>query len=287
MNTAMAGRSILRDVAWLTVALGLMTEVAVRSAPALAQSGESVACRQWFDRVFASTDQAAMPAHLKLVFEDVPDTPTRGRSWRGTPYRLGDKTYSHGIAFNSTKHILVRLGKPAERFVAEVGLENNDDTQRGATLGNGSVTFHVLVDGKEVFTSPVRRLKDGALPLDVPLRAAQEFEIRVKDGGDGRGWDQALWAEAVVTLQDGTTLRLQDMPWAESVGDNPYGFSFLYDGRPSASSLKDWRRQTREQSLDAQRTRREVRTATQPPGWRSAPRRSSSATSPPWNGWCL
>jgi len=222
------------------------------------QPGELLASRQWADRVFASTEKAAAPAFLKLIFEDVPDGITRGRSWRGTPYQLGEKTYSHGIAFNSTKHILVHLGQPAGRFMAEVGLENNDDTQRGATMGNGSVTFHVLVDGKAVFTSPERRLKDGALPLDVSLNGAPEFEIRVKDGGDGRGWDQALWAEATVTLQEGTKLRLQDLPWADSLGDNPHGFSFSYGGQPSGTLVTNWLRQVREQSLDARRTRREV-----------------------------
>ena len=242
----------------LKVAVLFATIIVAGPALAPAQTGEFLACRQWSDRVLGASPAATNAACLKLLFEDAPDAITRGRSWRGTPYQLGEKTYSHGIAFNSTKHILVRVGSPAERFVADVGLENNDDTRSGATLGNGSVTFHVLVGGKEVFTSPVLRLKDGALPLDVPLHGADEFEIRVKDGGDGRGWDQALWAEAVVTLRDGTKLRLQDLPWAESLEINPCGFSFLYQGRPSATLLGDWPRQTRQQPLDSRRTSREI-----------------------------
>ena len=51
----------------------------------------------------------------------------------------------HGI-------FLATLGRPAERFVADVGFENNDDTQHGAAIGNGSVTLHALVEGNEVFT---------------------------------------------------------------------------------------------------------------------------------------
>ena len=151
-----------------------------------------------------------------------------------------------------------KLGKPAQRFLADIGLENNDDTQRGATMGNGSVTFHVLVGGKEVFASPVRRIQDGPLSLDIPLHGAREFEIRVKDGGDGRGWDQALWAEATVLLQDGTNLRLQDLPWAQTVDYNPYGFSFLYGGSPSTSQLSQWTRQLREDTRRTSRLRREL-----------------------------
>jgi alpha-galactosidase len=219
--------------------------------------GEFSACQSWSDRVFSGRQQTEAGPSLKLLYEDVPDGVTRGRSWRGTPYQLGVKTYSHGIAFNSTKHIRVQIGKPAQRFRAEVGLENNDDTQRGESLGQGSVTFHVLVGGQEVFTSPVRRRKDGPMPLDIALQGAREFEIRVKDGGDGRGWDQALWAEAVVSLEDGTSLRLQDMPWADDAL-NPDGFSFLYGGTNSTTLAVHWAREVSEHKLDAQRTRREL-----------------------------
>jgi alpha-galactosidase len=222
------------------------------------QPGELQAVRRWADRVFAVADQPASEPQFKLLYEDVADGVTRGKSWRGTPYQLGEKQYTHGLAFNSTKHLLVQLGQPAARFVADVGLENNDDTRRGAGVGQGSVTFHVLVGGREVFTSPVRRLKDGALSLDVPLAGAREFEIRVKDGGDGRGWDQAVWAEAVVLLQDGTRLRLQDLPWADGPGMNPFGLSFQYQGTNGATLLTNWPRQARQRTLDAQRALREV-----------------------------
>ena len=194
------------------------------------QPGEFLACKNWADGVFSAGGEAGTGAFLKLLYEDVADGVARGHSWRGTPFQLGDKTYTNGLAFNSTKHILVHLGKPARRFTADIGLENNDDTRRGEIQGQGSVTFHVLVGGKEVFASPVRRRKDGALPLDVPLEGAREFEIRVKDGGDGRGWDQALWAEATVLLEDGSIVSLHALPWE----GNPFGFSFQYDGASSA-----------------------------------------------------
>jgi alpha-galactosidase len=190
--------------------------------------------------------QARLPdrPHLKVLYEDAADGVGRSQSWRGTPFQLGNKTYTHGLAFNSTKHLRVYLGAPGERFTAEIGLENNDDTQRGAEQGRGSVVFHVLVGGKEAFASPVLRLKDGGRLLDLPLAGAREFEIRVTDGGDGRGWDQALWAEASVKLADGRSVRLQDLPMDDAFGRVPSGtappFSFLYDGRPSADLLKNW-----------------------------------------------
>lgn len=243
---------------WLPCAAVTFLLAATPARGVVPQPAEFDACRRWVEQAFGAASKPPVAACLKLLHEDAPDAMTRGRSWRGTPYMLGEKAYAHGIAFNSTKHILVRLGRPGESFRAEVGLENNDDTRRGAAIGCGSVTFHVLAGGKEVFTSPVRRLKDGAQPLEVPLRGAEEFEIRVKDGGDGRGWDQALWAEASVTLRDGSRVRLQDLPWADDVEENARGFSFVFQGVPSATSLAQWNRVHRELPSDAQRGRQEV-----------------------------
>lgn len=220
--------------------------IGARARAVSAQPDELLAARSWADRVFAVAEKAPVAADLKVLYEDVADNITRGRSWRGTPYMLGQKLYTHGIAFNSNKHLLVHLGKPAERFTADVGLENNDDTRRGATIGQGSVTFHVLVNGKEVLATPVMKLKDGARRIDVPLNGAQEFEIRVGDGGDGRGWDQALWAEATVALRDGRRLRLQDLPWADAANDNPFGFSFLHGGTSSRRFMGKWIREVRQ-----------------------------------------
>jgi alpha-galactosidase len=219
---------------------------------------EFAACRAWSERRLDAAAAAEQFPYVQVLFEDAADSVTRGKSWRGTPFQLGDKQYAHGLAFNSTKHLLVRVGKPSDRFTAEIGLENNDDTRRGEAQGSGSVTFHVLVNGTEVFTSPVRRRKDGAMRLNVPLQGASEFEIRVKDGGDGRGWDQALWAEAEVWRSDGTRLRLQDIPSLASKGVNPYLVSFKYGGTNSASLLAQWQTETRDNQLDAKRSQREI-----------------------------
>jgi alpha-galactosidase len=139
-----------------------------------------------------------------------------------------------------------------------VGLENNDDTRRGAAGGNGSVTFAVRIGDKEIYASDVRRLANAAIPLDLPLGGAHEFEIRVGNGGDSRGWDQALWGEAVVELEDGSRLRLQDLPLDEGPASNPFGFSFIFDGKPSAEWLKTWTRASADNEPDPKRLVRQL-----------------------------
>lgn len=239
--------SKLRD-AFLCLSVGTITlldPVTVRAA-ANSNTNEALACRAWVERTFSSARGEAgflqSSPCIEVVYEDARDSISRGRSWRGTPFHLGERTFSHGLAFNSTKHLKVQLGRPGRQFSAFIGLENNDDTQRGEAMGQGSVTFHVLVRGTEVFKSPVLRRKDGATKLTLNLQGATEFEIQVKDGGDGRGWDQALWAEAMVTLEDGTELRLQDLPPRSSASYNPFGLSFLYGGTNSAALLTNWSR---------------------------------------------
>jgi len=214
------------------------------------------AARQCFERVVPAQAQWTTGSYLKIVSQDVPDGMSRGRSWRGTPYRIGDQEYQHGIAFNASKRLTVHLEKPAKRFQAEVGLENNDDTQRGAAQKQGSVRFHVWVGGKEVFTSPVMRLEDEARRVEVPLEGADSFDIEVDDGGDGRGWDQALWAEAAVTLQEeDMTIRLQDLPWLDNLEYNPAIFSFLFGGKTSQQLLSGWEYRVSEER-DANQCRR-------------------------------
>src|SRR5262245_7798843 len=134
-------------------AVFLTTHFASAACWAVTPTADEMRLRDmWVNSIFAGPASADRPS-LKLIYEDAPEAITRGRSWRGTPFQIGEKVYSHGLAFNSTKRLLVRLGEPGERFVADIGLENNDDTRRGAALGQGSVTFHVAMGGREIFAS--------------------------------------------------------------------------------------------------------------------------------------
>ncbi|MCX8108227.1 MAG: alpha-galactosidase, partial [Verrucomicrobiae bacterium] len=243
----------------LVLMLGACMFTLTRDAAAVEPGAEEFHQRDaWVERGFADVPGGSQ-ATLKLLYQDVADGVSRCKSWRGTQFQIGSKTYSHGLAFNSTKHIEVNLPRPGKRFVAEVGLENNDDTRRGSTMGQGSVTFHVLVDGKERFTSPVMRLKDEPVRVDVALDGQRSFEIRIKDAGDGRGWDQGLWAEAVVELSDGVLIRLQDLPWADVARYNPYVLSCKLDGQPSTNFLAGWRRVVLAPEVLNDRTVRKVR----------------------------
>ncbi len=196
--------------------------------------------RQWAEAGFLP-NTPAVRGGVEVVEQDTQEIVNCGKSWRGTAFQIGAKTYAHGLAFNSSKRLRVRLTGPGARFISDVGLENNDDTRRGAADGHGSATFHVYVKGQEVLASPVMRVQDTPRAIDVPLQGATEFEIRVGDGGDGRGYDQALWGEARVEMVDGSVLRLQDLYIASGLDALQTRISFVLDGRSSGDLLPGWK----------------------------------------------
>jgi hypothetical protein len=71
---------------------------------------------EWLNPLLGRTQQIIKP-HLELLFEDAPaEGVSRGRSWRGTPFQIGDKTYTNGLAFNSTSTFL--WSSAGRRFAA-------------------------------------------------------------------------------------------------------------------------------------------------------------------------
>jgi alpha-galactosidase len=233
-------------------ARGVEPRAKVESGPTAAE--EVAANAIWAAAAFGDRE-GAEPARatkrLMLVHEDVAGDTKVGRCGFGTPMRLGEKTYTRGIGVNSRCVLRVLTTQPAARFVADIGLDRNVDNTAA------SVTMHVSVDGKDRFQTPVLRPDGKVQAIDVPLDGATTFDLVVNDGGDGRGWDQADWADARVVLQDGTQLWLDELANQASPAC-ALPFSFIYGGQPSSEILPQWQRQVSSEQIDATRTRRIV-----------------------------
>jgi len=119
--------------------------------------------------------------------------PRAGKSVDGNPIKLGGKTYAHGIGTHAVGCMAIDLHGAATSFQAVAGV---DDERKGS----GSVTFSVIVDNKEVFTSRVLHGGDAPVPVNVDLKGAQKLLLIAGDGGDGIGDDHADWADAAITL---------------------------------------------------------------------------------------
>ena len=206
---------------------------------------------RWAAQAFSGTGKAEVsPLNRLLVIDDSDPvvSPVINQSVTHKPLRLAKKTYTRGIGANSTSKIRVELVGTAQRLQADIGVDRNADGQ------GASVRFRVVAAGKEVFVSEV--LRPGSLQsIDVPLDGAQSVDLIIDDGGDGRSWDQANWCDPQIVLQDGSTVRLDEL--AEQGGPvEGIPFSFVYDGKSSQEFLPQWQRAAKEEPINTTTLRR-------------------------------
>ncbi len=206
---------------------------------------------EWAERVFSDQPMVDDGNRLEITHDDEPGTAKVGLCAAGTPMRLGERTYTRGIGVNSRCAITVSLSGPAKRLLADIGMDRNVDN----TVA--SVRFVVRAAGNDVFATEVMKPTGDARSIDVPLGGTTVFELIVEDGGDGRSFDQADWADARVELEDGSVLWLDDLAKSSGAGDD-VPFSFVYGGRSSREFLHGWTREDIDETVDATKRRRTV-----------------------------
>jgi alpha-galactosidase len=153
--------------------------------------------------------------------------------------------------------IVVHLPNPGRTFSAVVGVDANIESET-----KGSVVFSVIVGSKVVLQSEVLKSNMEGVPIEANLDGATELMLEVGDAGDGVGGDQADWADALVTLTNGKSLWLGDMPLRDKRSavamklprTSELPFAFLYDGRSSDDLLWTWQKKSVKEELDRNRT---------------------------------
>lgn len=137
-----------------------------------------------------------------------------GKSILDTPLIIGEKTFVHGIGTHAVSHLRLHSPQPIARFSAWVGVDHNARTRGGA----GSVVFSVTTERGEVFRSQVCRGGQAPVRVEVDTHGAQAIDLHVGDAGDGPTCDHADWAEATLTLADGTSLLCDELPRRQAPG---------------------------------------------------------------------
>jgi len=163
----------------------------------------------------------------------------------GHHFRIVNQEYSRGLHFPSDGKVRVVLSSPARSFEAVVGVDSNDIGYY-SNVGRGAVVASVGVAGKSAFHTQVLHEGLAGVPIKVDLGNATEFDLKIEDGGGavvfGNNFDQADWADARVTLADGKTVWLGELPLGPMRGpltaEAP--FSFRYGDQPSSYLLKTW-----------------------------------------------
>ena len=239
---------------------GLAALAIVLAGPAMdvkATDDDLTTARQWvavhFKQAGKAEPAATKPAPPKpglYVFTNY--GPVQRNQRDGNPLRIADQSFEKGLYCHAHSNILVRLPGPAKRFTAVVGGETN------GSFSGGTTQYHLLVGEKELYRSAVMPRGQAGTPVSVDLGGAQEFTIKVGDGGDNINTDQACWGDAKVTLADGNEIYLGDMDITESAtrirrtGAAP--FSFVYGDRTSDELLGDWEFTTSSRKLDELRS---------------------------------
>jgi alpha-glucosidase len=110
----------------------------------------------------------------------------------GNPLTIGGTVYAKGIGTHAPSDVTLSLGGGCTSFDALVGLDDE-------TTSDGSVSFQVLADGQVRYDSGVLRGKNPAIPAKADVTGARALVLRVTDGGDGKNFDHADWADARLT----------------------------------------------------------------------------------------
>lgn len=222
--------------------------------PAAEVSAEAQMLHHWLAAKFGDEKQVTLPSWGLAVLANFDELCLNTRM--GQRLTIGTTEYARGVFCHAASKVAVRLPAPGKAFSAFVGVDSNSQT-RG---GRGSIVFTVTVAGNEAFQSKILREGMPAERVSIDLRGATEFLLEVGDAGDGFACDQADWADAKVTLTDGRSLWLGDLPIIEGQTapeiSNDLPFSFTYGGQPSATLLEKWELDRQVTKLDDQRTAR-------------------------------
>lgn len=239
----------------LLPAFGILVSTVGPARATTVGNAELFQARTWVAAKFGGEQsQEAPPASLRVLANH---DPVQKNARNNRPMRIVDRTYRRGLYCHAVSKLIVRLPGPARSFTAVVGVDSNEQTAGG----RGSIIFSVNVAGREAFRSPLMREGMAGIPVQVELNGATEFTLEVSDGGDSISCDQADWADAKVTLTDGTEIWLGDLPiegQARAAFSTTPPFSFNYGDRPFAELVKTWTVKREHSRLDDRRTRHQV-----------------------------
>ncbi len=113
----------------------------------------------------------------------------------GAPVRLRGAAYDKGLGVHGPSLIRYRLGQRCSRFVADVGIDDDQD-------GRGSAQFEVWADGERLFQSGVVTGASPARHVDVSVSSKRDLRLFVGIGGDDYALDHAVWAGALLECED-------------------------------------------------------------------------------------
>jgi len=109
-------------------------------------------------------------------------TPRDRASVTGAPLRIGSVTFRQGIGTHALAELVFPAGGKYGWLTFHAGISEE-------MTAAGSVTVQVWLDGRNVYETPVMRIKGEPVYASLPLNGAKEVRIVGTDAGDGVGAD--------------------------------------------------------------------------------------------------
>ena len=112
----------------------------------------------------------------------------KNKSVMGKPMTCAGKGFMRGIGTHAPSRIVYRIPKGYSSFAATIGYDQE--------VQAGSIVFVVEGDGKEIYRSPIVKVSDETIDINLPISGVKELALVVEDAGDGIAADHADWADA-------------------------------------------------------------------------------------------
>lgn len=167
-----------------------------------------------------------------------------------TPLKIGDVNFQRGLGTHSFSHLRIYSPDPIDCFCSWIGVDNNERTQGG----NGSVSFSIVVNDKEIYKSQVMHGGQKAEKVDLDIHGAKIIDLHVDDGGDGPACDHADWADAFIITSGGKIMYIDELKTGViPLVVSKYPFSFSYNGKSSNDLIDLWEQECFAKDIDADR----------------------------------
>jgi hypothetical protein len=119
------------------------------------------------------------------------EKPLKNLGIMGGELNINGKTYERGIGTQAPSVIVFDLKGKVKRFSCLAGTD--------AKGGNSDmIVFAVKADGKKLYQSPMMKMQDAPVSINVDVAGAKELSLIVAPYGDD-SWKQAVWANLKFT----------------------------------------------------------------------------------------
>ena len=115
--------------------------------------------------------------------------PTVNKSLTGSPLRIGEIAYSHGLCTHSRTVLTYGLNGEYDRFQCDLGLQHDSGQQ-------GHVDVRVLTDGEVAYQMADLKLASGLQNVSVDLTGRKKLTLEVDFGLNFDVGDHVTWGDA-------------------------------------------------------------------------------------------